>query len=131
VAQRALKILQGKAGLVAAGMKRSATKLKMEKKAREAVDICASYLLKNKSRLQYDKALASGHPIATGIIEGACRHLINDRLDITGARWGLERAEAILKLRSIKSSGDFEQYWTFHRQQYKQRLYGTKLNTCA
>jgi hypothetical protein len=131
VAQRALKILQGKAGLVAAGMKRSATKLKMEKKAREAVDICASYLLKNKSRLQYDKALASGHPIATGIIEGACRHLINDRLDITGARWGLERAEAILKLRSIKSSGDFEQYWTFHRQQSKQRLYGTKLNTCA
>lgn len=128
VAERALKILQGKAGIVAAGMKRSATKLKMEKKDRSAIDDCASYLLKCKSRLQYAQALAAGHPIATGIIEGACRHLINDRLDITGARWGLQRAESVLKLRSINSSGDFEEYWTFHKQQAKQRLYGEKLN---
>lgn len=128
VAERALKILQGKAGLVAAGMKRSATKLKMETKDRSAIDDCASYLLKSKPRLQYAQALAAGHPIATGIIEGACRHLINDRLDITGARWGLQRAEAVLKLRSINSSGDFEEYWAFHKQQSKQRLYGTKLD---
>jgi hypothetical protein len=128
VAERALKILQGKAGIVAAGMKRSATKLKMEKKDRSAIDDCASYLLKCKSRLQYAQALAAGHPIATGIIEGACRHLINDRLDITGARWGLQRAESVLKLRSINSSGDFEEYWTFHKQQAKQRLYVEKLN---
>jgi hypothetical protein len=131
VAERALKILQGKAGLVAAGMKRSATKLKMGKKDREAIDACASYLLKSKPRLQYDQALAAGHPIATGIIEGACRHLINDRLDITGARWGLDGAEAVLKLRSINSSGDFEDYWTFHKQQSKQRIYGTNLNTAV
>lgn len=52
----------------------------------------------------------SGFPIASGVIEGACRHLINDRLDITGARWGLIDAESILKLRSIKSSGDFESF---------------------
>ncbi|NBO39812.1 ISKra4 family transposase [bacterium] len=128
VAERALNILQGKAGLVAAGMKRSATKLKMEPKDRSAIDDCASYLLKSKPRLQYAQALAAGHPIATGIIEGACRHLINDRLDITGARWGLQRAEAVLKLRSINSSGDFEEYWAFHKQQSKQRLYGTKLD---
>jgi hypothetical protein len=54
--------------------------------------------------------------------------LINDRLDITGARWGLQRAESVLKLRSINSSGDFEEYWTFHKQQAKQRLYVEKLN---
>ena len=59
----------------------------------------------------------------TGVIEGACRHLINDRLDITGARWGLQCAEAILKLRSINSSGDFQKYWTFYKQKSKQRLY--------
>jgi hypothetical protein len=62
--------------------------------------------LKNKSRLKYDEALAAGFPVASGVIEGACRHLINDRLDITGARWGLQGAESILKLRSLKSSGD-------------------------
>jgi hypothetical protein len=67
--------------------------------------------------------LAAGFPIATGVIEGACRHLINDRLDITGARWGLQCAEAILKLRSIHSNGDFEKYWTFYQQQSKKRLH--------
>ena len=126
VGERALKILQGKAGLVAAGMKRSATKLKMEKKDREGIDICATYLLRSKPRLQYAQALAAGFPIATGVIEGACRHLINARLDITGARWGLQGAEAILKLRSINSSGDFENYWTFYQTQSKQRLYAIK-----
>ena len=59
-------------------------------------------------------------PIATGIIEGACRHLIN-RMDLTGARWGLERAEAILKLRSLRSSGDLQEYWTFHLQEELKR----------
>ena len=70
------------------------------------------------------KTLAAGYPIATGVIEGACRHLINDRLDITGARWCLQGAEAILKLRSINSSGDFDDYWTFHRQKSNVRVYG-------
>lgn len=123
VAERALKILQGQAGLVAAGMKRSATQRKMAVKERENIDICASYLLKSKSRLRYANALASGYPIATGVIEGACRHLINDRLDITGARWGLQGAEAILKLRSIKSSGDLDTYFAFNREQSRKRLY--------
>jgi hypothetical protein len=63
--------------------------------------------------LRYDQALAAGWPIATGVI-GACRHLIGDRLDITGARWGLEAAEAILTLRAVITNGDFEEYWRFH-----------------
>ena len=121
VAQRALKILKGGCNQVAKGIRQSATKQKLDK--REAVDKCASYLLKNKKWLQYDHALASGFPIASGIIEGACRHLINDRLDITGARWSLDGAEAILKLRSLKSSGDFDSYWHFHKQQSKKRHY--------
>ena len=58
----------------------------------------------------YDKALTNGWPIATGVIEGACRHLIKDRLDITGARWSVDGAEAVLRLRALRSSGDFEAY---------------------
>ena len=84
------------------------------------IDWC---LIKNKKRLAYDTALADGLPIASGVIEGACRHLINDRLDITGARWSLAGAEAMLKLRSLKSSGDFDEYWSFHKKQSKLRLY--------
>ena len=66
---------------------------------RDTVDSCAKYLLNNKKRLKYGEALVAGFPIASGIIEGACRHLINDKLDITGARWGLKGVEALLKLR--------------------------------
>ncbi len=93
---------------VAKGLRISATKRKITNRAN--IDKCAGYLLKNKERLQYGEALKSGFPIVSGVIEGACRHLINDRLDITGARWSLQEAEAVLKLRSLKSSSDFESY---------------------
>ena len=65
--------------------------------------------------------MAAGLPIATGAIEGACRHLLKDRLDITGARWSLRGAEAVLKLRALRSSGDFEPYWAFHLAQERRR----------
>jgi hypothetical protein len=122
VAKHALKILHGHSNQVAKGMRISATKLGLTQ--RENINKCADYLLKNKARLQYGEALTSGYPIASGVIEGACRHLINDRLDITGARWSLQGAEAILKLRSLKSSGDFNDYWDFHKRQSNQRNYG-------
>jgi len=122
IAQRAVKILYGQCSQVAKGLRLSATRQKI--KERNGVDKCADYLLKNKERLQYDVALKAGFPIASGVIEGACRHLINDRLDITGARWSLQGAEAVLTLRSLKSSGDFEEYWVFHKQQSKKRHYG-------
>jgi hypothetical protein len=122
VEKNALKILHGHGNQVAKGMRISATKQGLIK--RENIDKCADYLLKNKLRLQYGEALKKGYPIASGVIEGACRHLINDRLDITGARWSLKGAEAILKLRSLKSSGDFNDYWAFHKKQSSQRVYG-------
>lgn len=65
----------------------------------------------------------AGFPIATGVIEGACRHLVKDRLDITGARWSVAGAEAILRLRSLRASGDFDEYFQFHQ---RQRLVGEK-----
>jgi hypothetical protein len=90
-------------------------------------DTCARYLAGKHEYLRYDQALAAGWPIATGIIEGACRHLIADRPDIGGARWGLDGAEAILTLRAVISTGDFEAYWRFHLAREHQRLYpGTR-----
>lgn len=63
--------------------------------------------------MKYNEYLKNGYPIATGIIEGACRYLVKDRMEITGARWGLKGAEAILKLRAIKISGDFQNIGNF------------------
>ena len=120
VLERAVKVLKGSASQVAAGIRRSATRKGLSPKQRKPIDTCADYLLKYKSMLRYDLYLASGFPIATGVIEGACRHLINDRLDITGARWSLPGAEAVLKLRSLNSSGDFDAYFEFYQaQEYK------------
>lgn len=117
VRERALNILNGSVCNVAAGIRRSATMQKLNEVARGPADTCADYLLKYATMMQYHKYLDSGLPIATGVIEGACRHLIKDRLDITGARWSLPGAEAVLKLRSLRSSNDFKAYWQFHKTQ--------------
>lgn len=123
VKERALNILNGKAGYVAGGIRRSCTKLKMRKKRRKNADKCVEYLLNNKEYLQYDAALCSGYSIATGVIEGACRYLIKDRMDITGARWRLKGAEAVLKIRALVVCGDFEEYFKFHKERERVRNY--------
>ena len=79
------------------------------------------YLHAKQPYLDYPTALANGWPIATGVIEGACRHLVADRMAITGARWGLPGAQAILWLRAIHASGDTGTYWNYHIAQEHQR----------
>jgi hypothetical protein len=114
VADQAITILGGNAATVAAAIRRQATHADLPPARRKNADRCADYLTTKDPYLRYDKALAAGWPIATGIIEGACRHLIKDRMDITGARWSLPGAEAILKLRALTSNGDFHTYWNYH-----------------
>ena len=80
-----------------------------------------SYLQNKQAWMDYPRALAEGWPIATGVIEGACRHLVADRMGITGARWGLDGAQAILWLRAINASGDTGAYWDWHITQEHQR----------
>jgi hypothetical protein len=121
VQERALNVLQGHARAVAAGMRRRATVRGLSDTQRPPIDTCADYLLTRRSSLRYDRFLAQGFPIATGVIEGACRHLVKDRMDLTGARWRLKRAEAVLRWRALRSSGDFEAYWHVHKQQELQR----------
>jgi hypothetical protein len=79
------------------------------------------YLNAKQPYLDYPAALANGWPIATGVIEGACRHLVQDRMGITGARWGLPGAQAILWMRAINASGDLDAYWDYHIRQEHQR----------
>src|SRR5215510_47291 len=126
VRKRLLKILRGGSSLVAAGLRRSATLRRLNKQQRAPLDRCANYLLKYRQYLHYDQYLKAGLPIATGVIEGACRHLVKDRMELTGARWGLQGAEAVLRLRSLRSSKDFDQYWEFHLQQEYKRHHATR-----
>jgi hypothetical protein len=78
--------------------------------------------------LNYPLSLAKGYPIATGVIEGACRHLVKDRMEITGARWGLQGGEAVLKLRALVINGDFDADWEFHEQQEYHRNHRSKFS---
>ena len=84
---------------------------------------CIDYLTAKQPYLIYRIALTMGWPIATGVIEGACRYLVKDRMAITGARWSLPGAEAVLLLRAVIMNGDFEAYWQFHLQQEHQRTH--------
>jgi hypothetical protein len=87
------------------------------------------YLDAKQPWMDYPRALAEGWPIATGVIEGACRHLVQDRMGITGARWGLQGAQAILWLRAIAASGDTGAYWHWHIQQEHQRNHLSRYST--
>ena len=123
VADQARKILHGKAHQVAAGIRRRATVYGYSPAERAGADESARYLENKQDHLDYATALARGWPIATGIIEGACRHIVKDRMDITGARWGLEGAEAVLKLRALIATGDFDAYWSFHLRREHERIH--------
>ena len=120
VCERLYNVLCGKAAQVAAGMRRSATLRELSAAQRAPVDVAAGYLLNHQKYMHYDQYLAAGLPIGTGVIEGACRHLVCDRMD-RAARWSLKGAEAVLRLRALRSSGDFEQYWDYHVAQEYQR----------
>jgi hypothetical protein len=126
VHKHAFSILQGRSSVVAAAIRRKATCLALGADERKNADVCADYLTRKRRYLDYATALERGWPIATGVIEGACRHLIKDRMDLTGARWGLEGAEAVLKLRALLSNGDFDQYWDFHLAQEAQRVHASR-----
>jgi hypothetical protein len=127
VAVKALAVLAGDSERAAAEITAEADAAGLEGSRRSGADACVRYLRNKREFLHYDRALDAGWPIATGVIEGACRHLIADRLDIGGARWGLDGAEAVLTLRAVISNGDFQEYWRFHLAREHQRLYpGTK-----
>ena len=117
VADRNRLILQGKAIEVAARITARIRDSKLTAAQRKSANSAVSYLINKAPYLDYPTALASGWPIATGVIEGACRHVVADRMDITGSRWGLETAQAVLTLRAIMASGDFDAYWAYHVRQ--------------
>jgi hypothetical protein len=123
VAAKALMVLAGDSDRAAAGIAAEADAAGLEGSQRHGADACARYLNSKREYLRYDQAMEAGWPIATGIIEGACRHIIADRLAVSGSRWGLDGAEAVLTLRAVISNGDFQEYWQFHLKREHQRLY--------
>jgi hypothetical protein len=129
VADKIKQLLHGQGKAIVRSLRRGATLKGLSPTQREPIDQCATYLANHASYLNYPSYLAKGYPIATGVIEGACRYLVKDRMEITGARWGLEGGEAVLKLRALYINGDFNAYWEFHEKQEYQRNHQAKFST--
>jgi hypothetical protein len=111
----------GPAGAAAVAAALRAAAAGLGKARRKTIEKTAAYLDAKAPCLDYPAALAAGWPIATGVIEGACRHLVKDRMDITGARWGTDTADAILQLRALLANGDFDAYWAWHLHREHER----------
>ena len=91
---------------------------------RKAIERTIGYYQRNQAYMRYDQYLAQGWPIGTGVVEGACGHLVKDRMEQAGMRWTQDGAQAMLDLRAVRINGDWDAYWQFHRQQQHERLYG-------
>jgi hypothetical protein len=124
VGDRLLALLTGRSGGdVAQTIRWWESRRELDDAAHEMIEKACGYLAdRTRTRLMhYAEALRDGLPIATGVIEGACRYLVKDRMDRTGARWSLTGAEAVLRLRAVRASGDFDAYWQFHLARDKER----------
>src|SRR5271165_743918 len=118
-----LRVLHGRAKAVAATLASVARKTRANPRKRDLdltdLDRAVTYLTNNCKHMRYDKALEKGWPIATGMIEGACRFVIEDRFGITGARWSPDGAETILKLRAVVVNGDLDDYMNYYKNRYR------------
>ncbi len=118
-----LRVLHGRAKAVAATLASVAAKTRANPRTRHLdltdMDRAVTYLTNNHAHMKYDKALEKGWPIATGMIEGACRFVIEDRFGITGARWSPDGAETILKLRAVVVNGDLDDYMRYYKERYR------------
>lgn len=124
---RLLALLNGRGGGELAKSLRAMVKThKLDENAAAPVETAATYLTNNTRLMHYDRALSDGLPIATGVIEGACRYLVQDRMGRTGAVWSAAGAEAVLRLRALRTSGDFDDYWLFHVAKENERTHKSR-----
>ena len=124
VRERLLRILHGHVDAVVRGLRWMGTSRGLRGNQRTKLQTICGYLENNRHRMRYDEYLACGYPIASGVIEGACRNLINDRLELTGMSWTPQGAESIMRLRAVHINHDWESFWKHRRQSERRRLYG-------
>jgi len=123
VQERLLRILRGEVSGVVKGMRRMATQQGLKGDSLKAVTTACNYFERNASRMRYDEYLQAGYPIASGVIEGACRHLIKDRMEQGGMRWTLAGAEAMLNVRSVCASSEWETFGSWRQAEQAQSVH--------
>jgi hypothetical protein len=123
VRERVLRVLRGEVKGVLKGLRRlGTTRGLVGKKKKDLRELC-NFLQKNASRMRYDEYLKKGYPIATGVIEGACRHYVKDRMERSGMRWSIKGAQSMLDVRSEYLNGDWDAFHSHRIEAETQRLY--------
>ena len=123
VEDRLRMLLDGKVGFVIGGLRQTLTKRKLRGSRRKGVREIIGSFDRNRCRMRYDEYLAAGYPIGSGVIEGACRHLVKDRLERAGMRWIPGGAQAMLDLRATYLNKEGDAFWDYHVEQEDNRLY--------
>jgi len=131
VTERLRMLLQGKAGRMIGGLKQMLSKHELSGNKKHCLEQVIGYLERNRKHMRYEICLARGYPIGSGVIEGACRNLINDRLELTGMSWTLQGAENVMRLRAVHINKDWDAFWTYRRQSERRRLYGIEDSSCS
>lgn len=127
VKDRLLLILSDKTEDVIRDLESHLQSSSLSESQRETLGTTIGYYQGNLPYMHYGSYLARGWPIGTGVVEGACGHLVKDRMERSGMRWTRAGAQAILDLRAVRTNDDWDDYWTFHRQCQHQQLYGRPL----
>ena len=125
VRRRLVQVAGGATDLVIAELEATAQDASLTETQRKVVLKTVGYYRRNAPYMRYDEYLGQGWPIGTGVVEGACGHLVKDRMEGAGMRWKQEGAQAVLDLRAVRLNGDWDAYWQYHRQQQHERVYGT------
>jgi hypothetical protein len=123
VRERLTSVLCGQADRVISGLRRMATRRGLSGDKKKRLRTICAFFDKNSHRMRYDEYLRSGYPIATGVIEGACRHVIKDRMERAGMRWKIPGAQAMLNLRTINANGDWTEFQAFRISLENECLY--------
>lgn len=123
VRERVLRVLRGEVSSVIVGLRRLATTHKLRGKQLEKLQTIINYFAKNQSKMKYDEYLSAGYPIASGVIEGACRHVVKDRLERTGMTWTIAGAQSMLSLRCIHLCGQWNDFTEFRFQRETERIH--------
>jgi len=124
-----LDILSSRSDEVIRRLEGKAATLHRRSQAASSLRGVANYLRRNQPYMDYAEYLRRGWPIGTGVVEGTCRHLIKDRMELSGMRWTMAGAGALLALRSVNENGDWDDFHAFRRVQRHQRLYRTHMST--
>lgn len=121
VYKQLLGILKGNVGRVVGSMKQSVAKQNLSKSKTNAMEKVIKYLSNHKDMMKYDQYMEAGFPIATGIVESSCKSVVKKRMEGCGTKWSLDGAEAMLLLRSVHKSHDWNEYYKFKIQEQKKR----------